>query len=93
MRNYVFKEIWPSNLTKSPKFDAAKGGDVSQASLELKANPFTLHFLGREDAGIHCNLDAPGKSRETKIQVRLNGKNRHSECMNYFGFFLFNFRM
>ena len=71
MRNYVFKEFWPSNLTKSPKFDAAKGGNVSQASLELKANPFTLHFLGREDAG---DLDAPGKSRETKIQVRLNGK-------------------
>ena len=45
---------------------------MSQASLEKKPNPSTLHLLGHEQAGLHADLDAPGKSKEKMPQVRLN---------------------
>ena len=92
MRNYNYKEFWPLNLTKSSEFDAWKKGMRVKLDqrwrIRLTLPPFTSLVVERlvyMVIWIHR-----GRSREMKLQVRLNSK---ESCFNNFIIIPFQFRI
>ena len=92
MRNYNFKEFWPLNLSNSLEFDAWRKGMWVKLDyrwrIRLTLPPFTSLVVERlvyMVIWIHR-----GRSREMKLQVRLNSK---ESCISNFEVIPFNFRI
>ena len=58
----------------------------------MKANTFTLHLLGRKEAGLHGDLDTLGEEQGDKApgQIKLQTKKRNIECIERFRFIPFH---